>query len=57
MGKLKDIKNNKQFNNDNIHNNEILNPDNELKNEINKLKKENNFLNQKYKDDLKKINF
>ena len=51
---LKDIKNNKQFNSDNIGNNEILNPNNELKNEINKLKKENNILNQKYNDELKK---
>ena len=52
--KLKGIKNNKQFNNENIMINENINSDNELKNEMNKLKKENNILNQKYNDEVKK---
>ena len=52
--KLKDINNNKNFNTDNIIINGKINSDNEFKNEINKLKKENDILNQKYNDEVKK---
>ena len=52
--KLKDINNNKNFNSDNIIINGKINSDNEFKNEINKLKKENDILNQKYNDEVKK---
>ena len=52
--KLKDINNNKNFNIDNIIINGKINSDNEFKNEINKLKKENDILNQKYNDEVKK---
>ena len=52
--KLKDINHNKNFNSENIIINGKINSDNEFKNEINKLKKENDILNQKYNDEVKK---